>query len=266
MGQKLSNEAGRIPIVVRPVDSVGWRGLTIETKDGILIDLEPPPRVVGIGGRAATRAVSEAVTWEGVNDTGGSGVGTYEVAFESPTGGGVGVVNALARRFLVEGADGQNYEVRVRAVDRAGNAGPWSEPLRILFDRSGPSAPGNFSARVEGRTITFSWLPSEDSGSGLGPYVLYVGTIPGGNDVIDRQELTALSATIVGTHGVTYFGSVRAVDQLGNEGEMAIGTEGASISPETTATANGWLFSAIAVVSAAIIVGAVLLFSRSAAR
>ena len=128
----------------------------------------------------ATSSTSVTVTWAVATDSGGSGIGGYRLErciganctsfsqIGTPTGTSQ-VVNSLSAATV--------YRFRVRAVDRAGNIGPYS-PIRqattqaaASTDRIAPSAPATLTATVSGTSVALSWSAATDTGgSGVGGY------------------------------------------------------------------------------------------------
>jgi len=92
-------------------------------------------------------------------------------------------------------------------------------------------------------TLTASWSGFTDAGSGIGEYQYAIGTEPGGtqnvywlsvdiDSSVTRSGLTLIS-------GITYYVSVKATDNLGNEGNF-VATNGITIDtqPPSAGTIN----------------------------
>ncbi|HEX9709962.1 MAG TPA: hypothetical protein VGB42_08380, partial [Candidatus Thermoplasmatota archaeon] len=200
---------------IRAVDAVGW-GSRDRTPDApVVVDLEPPAAPEVWAAALATREDAVDIFWGLVLDAGGSGVDRFEVAF-GRVGGPEETLELSAFQFVFElaGLDGERLVARVRATDRAGNTGPWSSPLEVLFDRSPPTPPTDPTVAVEGRTVTVAWGASQDAGVGDIEYMVTVGTAPGAADVVSLALTNATSYAFAGEPGKTYYIAVRAVDGL----------------------------------------------------
>jgi hypothetical protein len=97
-----------------------------------VIDGRPVSRLTA-GTSLTTKAVPLTVAWAGASDR-GTGVKTYEVQRSADGGSSWSDVKLDAPTkptALVYATPGDTMRVRVRAVDKAGNAGDWSQGLRF---------------------------------------------------------------------------------------------------------------------------------------
>jgi predicted phage tail protein len=239
---------------VRAVDAVGWGSRDRAAEEAVLVDLEAPPAPEAWAASPSTREAQADVYWNLVSDPGGSGLERFEVAYGAP-GGTPQTVEASPYQFVISvaGADGDRVEVRVRATDRAGNTGPWSAPAVVLFDRSAPAPPSAAQARVEGRTVTWTWEPSNDTGVGAVEYVVTVGSAPGLSDIVGRTLTNRTSFSLVGEPGAAYYLRVGALDGLGNEASSTAAAEGVEL-PAFALVEMAAALSALALGSAGVLI------------
>ncbi len=121
----------------------------------IKIDLTPPtPRFLPIS--RYQRQTSFLVSWEGADQTDGSGLNGFELQYRDGRNGawilwGEGQSPETSRRF--NGSYGHRYFFRMRAYDRAGNVSEWVEmPWGVYVDRlqDGDFAGGDFGVWAHG--------------------------------------------------------------------------------------------------------------------
>ena len=116
------------------------------------------------------------------------------------------------------------YYLKVRACASNGNCSSIST-FTVKIDTVKPTEPANFSASLESNSkVKLTWNSSSDSGSGVKEYRIYRGT---------SSDFTADSgsriATVTGTSyedsdvstGKTYYYKLKAVDNAGNESDLA---------------------------------------------
>jgi hypothetical protein len=208
---------------VRAVDAVGWGSRDRAADAPVHVDRDPPEAPELWASATATRERQAEVFWGVVSDPGGSGLDHYDLEF-GPLGGTPESVRFSPYQFVFQltGLDGDRVVARVRASDRAGNTGAWSEPVEVLFDRSAPSPPSNLVSQVDGRTVTLSWDASSDGGVGEVEYSVSVGTSAGGSDVVTLVLTNATALEFTGEPGVSYYFTVGAVDALGNAQPSAV--------------------------------------------
>jgi len=116
--------------------------------------------------------------------------------------------------------------------------------FKFKADTTPPLAPLEpLASFTSGTSMTFTWSnPGDDAnGTGVVSYNLEIGTSAGGNNVF-RGSLNALSKSISGVNGNTYFARVQAVDASGNISEWSpnsIGYIVDTVAPNTPTTPTG---------------------------
>lgn len=175
------------------------------------------------------------VAWSGVNAPGG--IRRYEVQYvhvlsgESFDANVTDGTTSLTRNFGAGRPDGE-WQVRVRAVyeSRVGTPldrfGPWSEPITVVHDLTGPVAPslstpsaGSIHAADD---FSFGWVADPDAAE----YVLRISTgsaVDGNGRLIGsiREVTSATSVPATGLADGTYWWQVRGIDELGNRGDWS---------------------------------------------
>ena len=126
--------------------------------------------------------------------------------------------------------DGDGYYIWVRAVDHAGNKGPWSEAQRVWIDTKGPSAPtitGGSSEYALSRTISVTTEADDSGASGIAYYEYYKKSGADKPDVSAAGTKATTSATSqefnINIAGEYVF--FRAVDVVGNKGAWSDGQQ-----------------------------------------
>ncbi|MGI6103244.1 MAG: DUF2341 domain-containing protein [Patescibacteria group bacterium] len=251
-------EEGVYTIRVRAIDKAG-NMLTIPAA-GFTYDETPPDDIEEVRDGDDeidddfTATTSElAANWVETNDA-TAGLERYEYAVGT-TDGGSDVLgwtsNATNVTMTVEGlslAEGEQYYVATRAIDRAGNITSISSSDGIVPDVTPPTAVPVVDEQKTGTdnglvnsttTLSLTWEAATDAISGIQKYQYALGTTPGATDVVTWTDSTAQIASVSRTagsigvanaattyeqsvtglslsNGTTYFASVRAVDNAGN--------------------------------------------------
>lgn len=159
--------ASRVTVTVPPTDLVapGAPG------DPTLSDLSATSATLGWGAA--------------VDDTGGSGIGGYEVFLE---GGATPLVSTAARTATLTGLTAATgYSFVVRAYDAQGNRGPFSAPIAVTTEPA-PVAPSAVSASASGKVVTVSFV----SADGYASYEIR-------RETIDPRKGTVSATATVGT-------------------------------------------------------------------
>ena len=108
---------------------------------------------------------------------------------------------------------GSSYYFVVRAYNAAGELGPASNEASL--DLGGPpSMPRGVSASTSGSLVTLSWSPPVE-GSPVTQYLVYVGTVPGGSDLVNGVpvgNVLSVSGTVAQNR---YYARVQAVNGYG---------------------------------------------------
>ena len=96
-----------------------------------------------------------------------------------------------------------------------------------------PSAPADEGATTNKRSLTFTWTQGSaaDPESGIGGYLLRVGTSSGGSDFFEGDVGKTTTYTVSGaSNGSTYYASVKAVNGSGYEGaEWSASSDGITV-------------------------------------
>jgi hypothetical protein len=199
-----------------------------------LIDAVPPSVPTGLGATPVSCSQIN-IGWAGSTDTGGSGLGGYNV-FRN--GAFLKQVFAPATSTSDAGLPASTgYTYTVSAFDTAGNASAQSTSASAFTpscgDTTPPTTPTNLSA-VAGTcgSVNLAWLASVDSGSGLKGYRVYRN---GGLVTLVMAPSTAY--TDIGLTGSTSFTyAVSAVDNAGNESSVSGAATATTPACSTTTT------------------------------
>jgi len=110
----------------------------------------------------------------------------------------------------------------VRAVDHAGNKGPWSEAQRVWIDTKGPSAPviaGGSEDWATDRTISVK-TDATDGASGVAYYEYYCTntSIAPDTSTVGTKVTTSETSQLFNTDMNGYYVYFRAIDGAGNIG------------------------------------------------
>lgn len=169
----------------------------------------------------ATRTTTLRFDWTGVTDP-VSGTAGYNCRVGT-TPGGSNVFNGYVTNALyktVVGTNGQTYYCQVQAVANDGGTSAWSASSDgILVDTASPQAPGipvDAGLYTRSGTITFTWAPAYDAGSGVVDYICQIGTAPYGTDVFIGFVGNVLSKSVDVAAGRTCYCRVAAKDAVGN--------------------------------------------------
>ena len=126
--------------------------------------------------------------------------------------------------------EGDGYYIWVRAVDHAGNKGPWSEAQRVWIDASGPSAPvieGGSSAYALSRTISVVTESDDNGASGVAYYEYYKksGADKPDENAEGTKVTTSATSQTFNTNIAGEYVFFRAVDVVGNKGAWSDGQQ-----------------------------------------
>jgi hypothetical protein len=175
------------------------------------------------------------VSWSG-EDRGGAGIAFYDVAYR--------VDGSEWRDWLTDvaftsatfegGENGQFYEFRARARDRAGNVEPSgpAEASATVDDQPPTSSVHGLPVIEREAAFNVAWS-GRDGGSGIRYYdVRY--RVDGGDWIPWQQRTLATDAVFTALVDGQYAFEVRAVDQLGNQ-ERFLGRPEASVTVDARA-------------------------------
>ena len=146
----------------------------------------------------------------------------------------IGITNAAGNTAAPETEqtfteEGDGYYIWVRAVDHAGNKGPWSEAQRVWIDNKGPSAPviqGGSTEYALSRTISVKTVSDDSGASGVAYYEYYKKS--GSDKPAASVNGTKTTSTISQTFNTNIAGDYvffRAVDVVGNKGAWSDGEQ-----------------------------------------
>jgi hypothetical protein len=131
---------------------------------------------------------------------------------------------------LTNAVSGRTYYAKLRAVDGAGNAGPFSAPSDgIAVDLSPPGPVAVYGGGYQRGTagMELSWSLAIDPETPVVDYLYAVGTTAGGTELIDwRSAGLRVSVSLGGLelqNGRSYFVSVRAKNAAGLLGNVSTG-------------------------------------------
>jgi hypothetical protein len=208
-------------ITVRATDTVGGTGSSMVT---LRRDTFPPGAPGGPSGFPYSNSSSASWVWTAALDV-GLGVDHYIVDLgTSPNGtdlggGYIAWTPAYTALSLPEGA---TVYARVHAVDVVGLPGPIafsSSPTLIDTLAPGPvQVPGGITKFTANTTLSWTWSPPIESGSGIDHYDVQLGSIGGSSDVFAGTVPVGQFSYSPTSDGVTYFLTVSAVDRAGNSG------------------------------------------------
>ncbi|MDA1349444.1 MAG: hypothetical protein O3A47_11380, partial [Chloroflexi bacterium] len=174
------------------------------------MDATPPTAPVGLVAEVGDGRKPPLFTWNAARDT-LSGISRYELQLEGSEWVSAGP--GLSLRLAAVLQDG-SYSALVRAVDKAGNAGPTAR-VEFEIDTSPPRIASIGLDAPDGETVSLTWTTDE-------PSIAFVeygltenygqSTAPGDSALSHAAEIGDLAP------GETYHFRVRATDPAGNEG------------------------------------------------
>ncbi len=193
------------------------------TTDGVYIDNEKP----------VITDVSDA-QWYGpdqagqinVNATDNTRIAKYEFSVGSSAGS-----DNMAAWFTGDSSgasfnlstfsEGINYYANARATDVVGNLSDVVSSDGFQMDLTAPVAGTVTAPKMAENEITLSWSGFSDEKSGISHYEYSLGDQPGSASEISRTNVSLKEAVTLTdlslVHGKTYYGTIYAVDQVGNE-------------------------------------------------
>lgn len=181
-------------------------------------DTTPPSVPTNLQGAAVTGTWIN-LTWNASTDTGGSGLGGYEV-FRNNGGSPIGTstVPSFSDQSAVPAT---TYLYTVRAYDNAGNRSGMSNQISVSTpDTIAPSTPGNPTFSSIGTTsATANWTPASDNVGVVG----YRYSLDGGTNWIYPGNVTTVALTGLAVN-TQYTLMVEAYDGAGNLGNASYGS------------------------------------------
>ncbi|HVA50299.1 MAG TPA: DUF4214 domain-containing protein [Pirellulales bacterium] len=184
------------------------------------IDADPPTSSVAALPGTET-ATSFTVSWSGTDDSGGSGIASYNV-FVSDNGGPFTAfqTDTTKTSATFTGVNGHTYAFYSVSTDNVGNVQTTPTAAQTTTKVSvgavlPTSSVAALPATETSTSFTVSWSGSDTGGPGIAGYDVYVAD-NGGAFTAFKTDTTATSATFTGVSGHTYgFYSV-AIDTAGN--------------------------------------------------
>lgn len=112
----------------------------------------------------------------------------------------------------------------------ANGSGRFGEQVSVTLHVFGPPVPipnpTDAGFATQSSTLLFTWPAVVDPVAGTAGYNCRIGTTPGGSDVFNGSVGTALSKTITGTNGTTYYCQVQAVANDGFASQWSTPSDG----------------------------------------
>lgn len=178
-----------------------------------------------------TNSTSLRFTWSAATDTKYNVVGYYCRVGTTPGASDLysGYLGNVRYTTISGCVNGRTYYCGIQAINDAGYSGPWYTSDGITVDASAPSvpaAPSDGGLVTYSPSITFNWLPSTDTLSGVESYNCRIGTFYGGSDVFSGNVGNVLSKTITGVYGKKYYCSVQAKDYAKNISSWSTSSDG----------------------------------------
>jgi hypothetical protein len=164
---------------------------------------------------------SVALNWSAPSSNGGSAITGYDV-YESSTSG----AELSSTPLTVSGTsatvsgltNGDKYYFEVEAVNTVGNSTASNELSATPAAITAPGAPTLNTAAAGSALVALAWsAPTNNGGSAITGYDVYVGTVAGSELTSTPVSVTGTSTTVSGlTNGTPYFFEVEAVNTIGN--------------------------------------------------
>jgi fibronectin type 3 domain-containing protein len=204
---------------VRATDAANNLSGYSNTASASINDVTPPTAPTNLA--ATVTGANVALSWTGSTDN--VGVTAYQV--ERCQGNGcsnfVLIAAPTTTTYNDNGLAAGTYSYRVRAVDAANNASPYSNVApAVVPDVTPPSAPANLSATASGGTINLSWTAATDN-VGVTGYQVERCQGTGCSVFAQIASPTATSYSDTGLAVGSYSYRVRAVDAANNIGNYS---------------------------------------------
>ena len=221
---------------VRAIDNAGNIS-DVVSSDGITVDTEKPSfsylyeNEIGFDPEFISDYDSLIIYWSVLDTT--SGINIIEVSIDSDSS-----ISDLTEWFNVDDlnyyvfndlelVNGNKYYTKIRSFDNAGNESDAFISNGFIVDTSPPvgslvldGIEFDFIYTQNDSTIISSWLPFNDSISGIAFYEFAVGLAGSDSNIIDWQnnglDTNAIIENIPLASGSTYISKVRAIDNIGN--------------------------------------------------
>lgn len=178
-----------------------------------------------------TNSTSIKFTWNAATDGKFNIAGYYCRIGTTPGGSDIynGYLGNVYYKSISGCTNAKTYYCSVQAVNDAGYVSRWYTSDGITVDTGAPSTPSRPTDEglvTSSEVITFKWAPSTDSLSGIESYNCRIGTYSGGSDLFSGNVGNALSKTITGAYGNSYYCCVQAKDNAKNLSSWSISSDG----------------------------------------
>ncbi len=192
-----------------------WAGnLSGASTKTVVFDNVAPATPAGFAPSGAQRT-KPTLSWTAAVDTGGAGIGHYEVYLVPASGPLVDIGGTTATSFVDAAITTEGtYAFQVVAVDNAGNVSPPTAVRPVQYDVTAPSVPGTLTAGpspTAAKPIFAFGTALDTGGSGVTLYRLY----RNGTGVASSASATVTDSTVATDGSYAYY--VTAVDAAGNE-------------------------------------------------
>ena len=169
---------------------------------------------------STTNSASFPVTWSGIDDAGGSGIGSFDIYVSDNGGAFTPWLTATTQTSAnYPGLDGHTYGFFSVAVDNVGNfqPTPTAAETTTLVDATPPSSNVSALPAIQHSTsFTVTWSGTDSAnGSGLASFTVFVSDNGGAYSPFVLQT-TATSGMFTGQFGHTYALYSLAIDHVGN--------------------------------------------------
>jgi RHS repeat-associated protein len=206
------------------------QGVDPNKEDLITIDSGPPTSSVSPLSAFST-AASFTLSWSGSDDTGGSGIASYDVYVSDNGGPFVPFLQATTETSaMFPGIDSHTYAFYSIAIDNVGNRQPTPATAQATttIDATPPTSSVQALPSFSPVNFTVSWSGQDGlGGSGMASFDIYVSD-NSGPFVSFLLGTTQTSATFSGSNGHSYgFYSV-ATDHAGNRETTPAGAQAAT--------------------------------------
>lgn len=226
--------------MVKAQDNAGNTGAYSAPSDGITVDTTAPSPVAVYAGGYLRNATSLELSWSISYDPETPVVEYMYALGTSPgasdvvawTGAGLRISLSLTQLNLMNGI---TYYASVRARNAAGLLGDASTGAGLTVDLIAPAAstPAAQGAFINRSVVSWVWNESADPESGIAGYYVFIGTAPGGSDVVNGAWTSNSTFSFIGgINGVRYYASVAAQDRAGNLGPRS--PPGAAVTVDTS--------------------------------
>ena len=180
------------------------------------------------------------LTWSAPSSNGGLSIIAYKV-YRGTASGGESLLTTLANVLTYTSTgltNGQTYYYKVTAVNSVGE-GPQSNEASgtPVAPATVPTAPQSFTATAGNAQVVLTWsAPSSNGGASITGYMVYQGTIPGGESLLTTLA-NVLTYTSTGLpNGQTYYYKVSAINSIG-EGPKSSEASATPVAPATVPSA-----------------------------